>query len=204
MNEEDTQLNSSRSLDGEKFIEESVEGPYQFAEDDSAEEITSLPNGTITVRSTMDELLDAMAALIFTEARVSVKKYADFQLAVSNSQALYSLYERLMYDPNVRGIPWQCTHLWCVEDNAYSIVKDTIVDHADVPVEQVHYHLPECVDGEDTSRIDCLVIDHEASVPENIMIQTVVVVVPTVELCESFARTCEDITFRGFVLQENP
>ena len=99
---------------GEKFIEEPAEGPYQFDDVTSAEDLVSLPNGSITVRSTIDGLIDAMAAFVFTEARASVSQFGDFQLALSSEEVLYPLYERLMYDPYVRGIPWNLTHLWWV------------------------------------------------------------------------------------------
>ena len=199
------QGNQPRSRKGEKYIPQPREGPYQFDEETISEEAFSLPNGEVTVRSTLDELIDAMAALVFTEASLSVSQFGDFQLALSNTLVLEPLYERLMYDPNVRGLPWQNTHLWCVDyDEASSnLVTETIADHADIPAGQVHHHLPENVDGEESPRIDCFVVDEETSIPENIQPRYIIVVATSVKSCEEFAKSCREVQVRGFVLQEN-
>jgi hypothetical protein len=188
---------------GEKFIEEPAEGPYQFDDVTSAEDLVSLPNGSITVRSTIDGLIDAMAAFVFTEARASVSQFGDFQLALSSEEVLYPLYERLMYDPNVRGIPWNLTHLWCLdhEKNCTSIVQETIINHADIPENQVRTHLPEA------SRIDCLILGDNMKIPTEIPaeleVRFVVVRPSSVEDCQRMAKAYSSLAFRGFVLQEN-
>jgi hypothetical protein len=144
-----------------------------------------------------------MAALIYTEASLSVSKFGDFQLALSDAGPLFPLYERLMYDPNVRGLPWQLTHLWRVEKNSRGIVEDTIVDHADIPEEQVHESLPVQVVDEPMPRIDCLIVDNKSVVSTDIQIRKIVVIAPSVEACEVFAKTNSEFTVCGFVFQEN-
>ncbi|MDP6693099.1 MAG: hypothetical protein QF444_02140 [Phycisphaerales bacterium] len=194
-----------RSREGEKFIPESKDGPYQFDIDSSGEKVISLPNGEVIVRTSLDELIDAMASLVFAEASLCVSRFGEFQLALSNSPLLEPLYERLMYDPIVRGIPWQNTFLWCVDpyEMSSNIVKETIVDHADIPDEQIHDHLPEKSEGKKPPRIDCLIVDSEASIPEDCQTRFIIIVSKSVEACEMLAKTCHQTTVRGFVLQEN-
>lgn len=188
---------------GEKFIEEPTEGPYQFDEVESVEDRMSLPNGSVTVRSTMDDLIDSMAAFVFTEAKLSVSQFGDFHLALSNKEVLYPLYERLMYDPNVRGIPWNLTHLWCIDQdkNCPSIVQETIINHADIPENQVRMHLPEA------SRIDCLIFGDNTEIleeiPTELQVRVVAVRASSIENCQQMAKAYARFTFRGFVLQEN-
>jgi hypothetical protein len=203
MNEEDKKIDKPRSREGEKFIEAPADGPYQFDDQDSPQEVIALPNGEVTVRSTIDELVDAMAACIFTDASMSVSQFDTFQLALSDADLLYPLYERLMYDPNVRGLPWQSTHLWRVDKNLGNAVQDTIIDHADIPVEQVHNSLPIQGKDEPAPRIDCLVVDNNSIVPKGLQIQKIVMIATSVEACESFAKTNSGFTIRGFVFQEN-
>ena len=203
MNERDEQESRPRSRKGEKFIESSVDGPYQFNEQDFSPDAIALTNGEVIVRATIDELIDAMSALVFTEARFSVSQFGDFQLALSDAGQLFPLYERLMCDPNVRGLPWLLTHLWQIENNMQGIVGETIVAHADIPVDQVHAGLPLQCEDESAPRIDCVVVDYKSAIPVDIQIRKIIVVAPSVEACEVFAKTNCDFTVCGFVLQEN-
>ena len=52
-----------------------------------------------------------------------------------------------MYDPNCRRLPWRRTHLWMVDERCvpfddpacnFRSIDETIVDHSDIPREQVH------------------------------------------------------------------
>ncbi len=192
-----------RVRDGEKWIEESSEGPYQFDEQDSSRDVIALPNGDVTVRATIDALIDTMAALVFTEASLSVSRFGEFQLALSDADPLLPLYERLMYDPNVRGLPWHFTHLWQVETNSTGIVEETIVGHADIPEDQVHKSLPAQVEDEPVPRIDCFVVDNNADVPIDLQIRKIILIASSVEECEVFAQSNSSVTVHGFVLQEN-
>lgn len=192
-----------RARDGEKWIEESKEGPYQFVESTSSEDLISISNGTVTVRATMDELIDAMAALVFTEASSSVSQFGDFQLALSDADSLLPLYERLMYDPNVRGLPWLCTHLWQMKESSEGIIEETIVNHADIPEDQIHADLPVQIEEEPAPRIDCCVVDDTSNVPTDLQIRKIILIATSVEACEVFAQSNYEFTVCGFVLQEN-
>jgi len=57
------------------------------------------------------------------------------------------LYERLMYDPDCRQLPWVRTNLWLVDERAvpfndprsnFRMINETIVEHSGIPAEQVH------------------------------------------------------------------
>jgi 6-phosphogluconolactonase/glucosamine-6-phosphate isomerase/deaminase len=102
--------------------------------------------GVVVVRPDADDLLDAAAADLLMQALACVRSFGDFHLALSAGPALERLYSRLMYDPSYRGLPWKRTHLWLVEDAAsadgpapaFDTIRGWIVEHSDIPEEQVH------------------------------------------------------------------
>jgi 6-phosphogluconolactonase len=103
--------------------------------------------GTVVVRETADELIDAIAADLFFQAQACVRSFGDFQLALSGGSTPEPLYRRLMYDPNYRELPWKRTHLWVVDERRvpaeddrsnFKMIRETLVEHSDIPREQVH------------------------------------------------------------------
>ena len=57
------------------------------------------------------------------------------------------LYERLMYDPNYRRLPWAHTHLWLVDERCvplddersnFKMINETIGTHSGIPANHVH------------------------------------------------------------------
>jgi 6-phosphogluconolactonase len=118
--------------------------PYGFAE--PAVIAPPLP-GSVIAAETADELIDKIAADMVVHAENCVRSFGDFHLALSGGSTPQPLYERLMYDPNYRRLPWRRTHLWLVDERCvpfddsrsnFRIINETIVDHADIPEEQVH------------------------------------------------------------------
>ncbi len=106
----------------------------------------SLP-GAVTVARSADQLIDAIAADLLVHAKNCVRTFGDVHIALSGGSTPMPLYERLMYDPNLRSFPWTRTHLWIVDercvpfdDNACNFrhIKEIIVDHSGIPPEQVH------------------------------------------------------------------
>ena len=95
----------------------------------------------------MDELIDAMAADLFFQAKSCARTFGDFHLALSGGSTPEPLYRRLMYDPNFRDLPWKRTHLWQVDERRvapdddrsnYKMIRETLVLHSDIPASQVH------------------------------------------------------------------
>ncbi|MGI9012656.1 MAG: 6-phosphogluconolactonase [Phycisphaerales bacterium] len=120
--------------------------PYALTDDVIAG--PPLPGASdVVVTSTADEIIDRLAADIVAQAIECVRSFGDFHLALSGGRTPEPLYERLMYDPNFRVLPWRRTHLWIVDerpvdfshpDSNFRMIRETIVDHADIPQEQVH------------------------------------------------------------------
>jgi 6-phosphogluconolactonase len=105
-----------------------------------------LPGHVIAAQS-VDDVIDKIAADLVVHAENCIRTFGDFHLALSGGSTPQPLYERLMYDPNYRRLPWRRTHLWLVDERCvpfdhpqsnFRIINETIVDHADIPSEQVH------------------------------------------------------------------
>ena len=103
--------------------------------------------GHVIVAPNPDELIDTLAADLVVHAENCVRQFGDFHLALSGGSTPQPLYERLMYDPNYRRLPWRRTHLWQVDERCvpsddpgsnFRTISEIIVDHADIPREQVH------------------------------------------------------------------
>jgi 6-phosphogluconolactonase len=117
---------------------------YEHAE--SVIQGPALPGEVIAI-VTADELIDRLAAELVIHAENCVRQFGDFHVALSGGSTPQPLYERLMYDPNCRRLPWRRTHLWMVDERCvpfddpasnFRFIEETIVDHADIPREQVH------------------------------------------------------------------
>lgn len=118
--------------------------PYPLVSD----EITAPPlPGAVVAARTADRLIDLLAADLLVHAINCVRTFGDFHLALSGGSTPQPLYERLMYDPPLRSMPWRRTHLWIVDERRvpfedprsnFRMIDETIVDHADIPRDQVH------------------------------------------------------------------
>jgi 6-phosphogluconolactonase len=117
---------------------------YGFADDLPA--APPLP-GEVRVAPDFDTAVDQVAAQLVAEAERAVREREVFHLAVTGGRVLETLYERLMYDPDFRRLPWRNTHVWfaeerCVplddEQSNYQQLRQTIGDHSDIPPEQFH------------------------------------------------------------------
>ncbi len=106
----------------------------------------SLP-GQVIASETVEQLIDILAAELVAAAVICVRQFGDFHLALSGGNTPQPLYERLMYDPNCRHLPWAHTHLWLVDERCvplddersnFKMIDETIVTHSGIPTEQVH------------------------------------------------------------------
>jgi len=103
--------------------------------------------GRVVARADAEELVDALAFELTVHAQNCVRQFGDFHLALSGGRTPQPLYVRLMYDPRFRALPWKRTHLWMVDERCvpfedersnFARIRETIVDHSDIPPEQVH------------------------------------------------------------------
>ncbi len=106
----------------------------------------SLP-GTVVVRRDADQLLDVVASDLLMQAHACARKFGTFHLALSGGSTPMPLYMRLMTDPAYRGLPWDKTHLWIVDERCvpfddersnYANIAGYIVDHSGIPRSHVH------------------------------------------------------------------
>lgn len=103
--------------------------------------------GTVIVRESVDDLIDAMLADLLMHATGCVRAFGDFHLALSGGSTPEPLYRRLMYDPATREFPWKRTHLWIVDERRvpfdddrsnFKMINELIVHQSDIPRGQVH------------------------------------------------------------------
>lgn len=103
--------------------------------------------GTVVVRESVDELVDAIAADLFVHAHNCIRTFGDFHLALSGGSTPLPLYRRLMYDPAYRELPWMRTHAWIVDERRvpfddprsnFKMINELIGDHSGIPPEQLH------------------------------------------------------------------
>jgi 6-phosphogluconolactonase len=103
--------------------------------------------GEVIVAETADRLIDLVAAEMVVQAKACVREFGDFELALCGGATPQPLYERLMYDPDCRQLPWVRTNLWLVDERAvdfndprsnFRTISETIVEHSGIPPEQAH------------------------------------------------------------------
>jgi len=80
-----------------------------------------------------DSRLDAMTQALLQQATQCVTTKGKFNLVLSDSDALDDVYARLMYDPDLRSMPWNEIHLWFLRGK-----EESIVTHSGIPEENVH------------------------------------------------------------------
>ncbi len=93
-----------------------------------------------------DSRLDAITHALLQQATQCVTTKGAFNLLLSDSEELDSVYSRLMYDPDLRAMPWGETHLWFLRNR-----EESVVMHSGIPEENVHVN-------ERIEQIDCSVI----------------------------------------------
>lgn len=103
--------------------------------------------GHVTVRPTPEDLLDSLGADFLIHALNCVRQFGSFHIALSGGSTPMPFYKALMVDPNYRGMPWDRTHLWIVDERRvpeddersnFGHIRDILVDHSDIPRANVH------------------------------------------------------------------
>lgn len=103
--------------------------------------------GSVVVRPDVEGVIDTLASDLLFQSKACVRAFGDFHLALSGGSTPEPLYRGLMIDPMFRDLPWKRTHLWIVDERRvplddeksnFRMIKETLVDHADIPRDQVH------------------------------------------------------------------
>lgn len=126
----------------------------------------TLPGNDIVLREHGDETYDMACADLLIQANNCVRTFGDFHLAVSAAPAAEPFLARLMWDPQMRDLPWKRTHLWIAdtdhEQRGSDSIRGLLVEHSDIPLEQFHPLAPSYPGDESTLRAyaqdlrDCL------------------------------------------------
>lgn len=128
-----------------------------------------LPEGNIVAIEDNDELIDAVMQELLGQGLQSVANHGTFHLVLSSNNALDAVYARMMYDPDLRAMPWKDTHVWLLHHEEDELVHETIISHSGIPEEQVHRCCVETLIQEDPKvRLDCCMaeLDDVESIPE--------------------------------------
>jgi hypothetical protein len=80
-----------------------------------------------------DTKIDAITQALLQQATQSITMKGVFNLVLSNIDALDAVYARLMYDPDLRSMPWNETQLWFLHG-----AEESIVHHSGIPEDNVH------------------------------------------------------------------
>ena len=103
--------------------------------------------GLVDVVDVGEDVLDLLTADLLAQAIDSVHRYGSFHLAISGSESLEPLCRRLMFDPDLRRLPWDRTHLWIADDrcvprndplSCFWRLRDTLIMPAGIPLANVH------------------------------------------------------------------
>ena len=91
-----------------------------------------LPEGIVIAIECDDERLDRACRQLMSKAVNSVETTGQFALVLSSSELLDRFYQQLMVDPDLRGMPWNATQLWKLEE------FQSIAFHSGMPEENAH------------------------------------------------------------------
>ena len=96
-----------------------------------------LPDGIVIAIECDDERLDRATRQLMSKAVNSVETKGEFKLVLSSSELLDRFYQQLMVDPDLRGIPWNATQLWKLEDGEDEAFQ-SIAFHSGMPEDNAH------------------------------------------------------------------
>ena len=127
---------------------------------DYPSENLGLPHGNVVAIEDNDELIDAVMQELLAQGLYCVANHGTFHLVLSSNNALDSVYARMMYDPDLRAMPWLDTHVWLLHHEGDELVQETIITHSGIPEEQVHRCCVETLVHDDPEvRLDCCMVE---------------------------------------------
>ena len=95
------------------------------------------PEGIVIAIECDDERLDRASRQLMSKAVNSVETKGEFKLVLSSSDLLDRFYQQLMVDPDLRGMPWNATQLWKLEDGEDEAFQ-SIAFHSGMPEDNAH------------------------------------------------------------------
>ena len=96
-----------------------------------------LPEGIVIAIECDDERLDRACRQLMSKAVNSVEMTGKFSLVLSSNELLDRFYQQLMVDPDLRGMPWNATQLWKLEEGDDEAFQ-SIAFHSGMPEENAH------------------------------------------------------------------
>ena len=117
--------------------------------------------GDVHVASDRDDLFDDLGSWVTAVAARSVDERGVFHVALSGGSTPEPFYMRLVIDPRFRGIPWQRTHVWLVDERRvpqddersnWRMIRESLVDH--VPAKRRHLHPMPVLDDDPATRYE--------------------------------------------------
>lgn len=92
-------------------------------------------------------LFDDLAISLASAAAEAVKERGAFHVALSGGSTPEPFYMHLCIDPRYRGIPWEKTHFWIVDERRVpetdeksniKMIRESLTDHLPIKKRQVH------------------------------------------------------------------
>ncbi len=125
------------------------------------ERAQQLPEGIVIAIECDDERLDRATRQLMSKAITCVETTGEFKFVLSSSELLDRLYQQLMVDPDLRGMPWNATQLWKLTSDDEEAFQ-TIAFHSGMPEENAHpIDATTLSETEDDVHFDCAVISVE-------------------------------------------
>ncbi len=128
--------------------------PFEL-EPDGLCEPPDLP-GRVVAAGTSDEATDLLLGDLLTAANDAVGERGRFDLVISTSEYLQSMWRRWMVDPDLRHFPWDATHLRLLDGDLLEAawLQEALIWPAGIPIGQVS---PTRLRGEDAALADALI-----------------------------------------------
>ncbi|QDU34154.1 6-phosphogluconolactonase [Poriferisphaera corsica] len=103
--------------------------------------------GKIVHTKEKDDLYHELAIALIAHSQKAIKDRGVFHLALSGGSTPEPFYTDLIIDPRYRGIPWEQTHVWIVDERRVDehddksnikMIRESLVAHVPIPDEQIH------------------------------------------------------------------
>lgn len=103
--------------------------------------------GQVHLAKDKAQLHDDLAQTLIAAAFHAIEERGIFHLALSGGSTPEPFYMNLVIDPRWRGIPWQKTHLWLVDERCvpdsddrsnWKMIRETLADHVPLKNRQMH------------------------------------------------------------------